>query len=102
MHYVQNTDQLNSDIMVSAGSVVAELNRKAQQQKLRPQYSPQGAHTCEYQSTKYIPCQQRFVKIFIKYRCLLVHYVGEISNRNIVMWHDNNLLQSLHVQNFCC
>ncbi|XP_021930539.1 metabotropic glutamate receptor 3-like isoform X2 [Zootermopsis nevadensis] len=42
MHYVQNSDQLNSDATISAGSVVAELNWKAQQQKLRPQYSPQG------------------------------------------------------------
>jgi hypothetical protein len=67
MHYVQNTDQLNSDIAVSAGSVVAELNRKAQQQKLRPQYSPQGAHMCEYQSFSCIPCQYAFVKIFTKY-----------------------------------
>ncbi|KAJ4442843.1 hypothetical protein ANN_04436 [Periplaneta americana] len=43
MHYVQNNDELHSDVTANAGSVVAELNRKAQQQKLRPQYSPQVA-----------------------------------------------------------
>ncbi|XP_023724133.1 metabotropic glutamate receptor 3 isoform X2 [Cryptotermes secundus] len=41
MHHVQDA----SDVTVSAGSVVAELNRKAQQHKLRPQYSPQVART---------------------------------------------------------
>jgi hypothetical protein len=99
MHYVQNTDQLNSDITVTADSVVAELNRKAQQQKLRPQYSPQGAHTCEYQSFK---CQHGFVKIFTICRLLLVHTVGEISNKNIVKQGDNDSLKSFHVQKFCC
>lgn len=48
MHHVQDA----SDVTVSAGSVVAELNRKAQQHKLRPQYSPQVARTCESQSFK--------------------------------------------------
>jgi hypothetical protein len=41
MHYVQNS----TDVTASAGSVVAELKIKTQQQKLRPQYIPQGART---------------------------------------------------------
>jgi hypothetical protein len=48
-HYVQNS----TDVTASVGSVVAELKIKAQQQKLRPQYSPQGAHTCKFQILKY-------------------------------------------------
>ena len=49
MHYVQNS----TDVTASAGSVVAELKVKAQQQKLRPQYSPQGARTCKFQIFTY-------------------------------------------------
>jgi hypothetical protein len=41
-----------SDVTANAGSMVAELNRKAQQHKLRPQYSPQVARTCEFQSVR--------------------------------------------------
>jgi hypothetical protein len=41
--------QNSTDVTASAGSVVAELNKKAQQQKLRPQYSPQGARTCKFE-----------------------------------------------------
>jgi hypothetical protein len=46
MHHVQGA----SDVTESAESVVAELNRKAQQHKLRPQYSPQVARICESKS----------------------------------------------------
>jgi hypothetical protein len=48
MHYVQSS----TDVTANAGSVVAEL-KKAQQQKLRPQYSTQVTRTCKFQIFTY-------------------------------------------------
>jgi len=45
--------QNSTDVTASAGSVVAELKIKAQQQKLRPQHTAQGARTCKFQIFKY-------------------------------------------------
>jgi hypothetical protein len=68
MHYVQNS----TDLTACAGSVVAELKVKAQQQKLRPQYSPQGARTCKFQIfpytsqysvAKYTPAELQYINI---------------------------------------
>jgi hypothetical protein len=86
MHYVQKNDQLNSDVTANAESVVAELNRKAQQQKLRPQY------TCEFQNFRFvvIPYQHRFMKYLPNTVILLVHYGGEIWNKNVVIWDSND------------
>jgi len=68
MHYVQNS----TDVTASAESVVAELKIKAQQQKLRPQYIPQGARTCKFQIftytsqyniVKYTQVEQQYINI---------------------------------------
>jgi len=63
--------QNSTDVTVSAGSVVAELKIKAQQQKLKPQYIPQGARTCKFQIftctsqysiVKYTPVEHQYIK----------------------------------------
>jgi hypothetical protein len=68
MHYVQNS----TDVTANAGSVVAELKIKAQQQKLRPQYGQQGARTCKFQIfthtsqysiVKYTPVEHQYITI---------------------------------------
>jgi hypothetical protein len=64
--------QNSTDVTACAGSVVAELKIKTQQQKLRPQYSPQGARTCKFQIftyasqysiVKYTPIEHQYINI---------------------------------------